>query len=431
MSLSSLKSRLEKYWPLEKADDEIIKSLKDRGIVTTAKTFEGLALILLRFLFDELQNYTFVQTDPNKTNARKKKRTVNNVRTDGRDVSSTPWDCWVSRWLTDKPGSDKHESPASMAIQRTLPENASVRKQVEQTTLHTLASIVVGQSVEHHSQVPTTDASFRGSQVLSLQTAHGIQLSDGKNGQIYKRSTSSEQPPQGREMYTTTWAPINSRALAPPASASDSTESSLLGPPLAHLSAFSSSPPRPPSPNSVSREIDATEASYGRQKKLVACLNCQREGQLPNPGHCMHALINATDIRMEALNQPNGLPSLRHDTAQQNLDGVIAWDEFLCLSDNESVDGGCRHYFMNVDSGIRDLINQARNMTLDAMPSPLAVDYLLRNGDRIDASSEAYHALSSKCRASELPWPIDLTDPVNTVIHSVVSPFHLHRTQIY
>ena len=134
---------------------------------------------------------------------------------------------------------------------------------------------------------------------------------------------------------------------------------------------------------------------------------------------------------MEALNQPNGLPSLRHDTAQQNLDGVIAWDEFLCLSDNESVDGGCRHYFMNVDSGIRDLINQARNMTLDAMPSPLAVDYLLRNGDRIDASSEAYHALSSKCRASELPWPIDLTDPVNTVIHSVVSPFHLHRTQIY
>lgn len=179
MSLSSLESRLENYWPLERADDEIIASLKDRGIVKTAETFEGLALILLRFLFDELQSYAFIQTDPNKTNARKRKRTVGSVRRDEGDVSSPPWDRWVSQWLTDNPCSDKQGIPSS--------QEEIVRRQVEHTPLHVFADIAVGQSVQHRSSVPPKPAvnagASAGNRMSACQTTHafGSQLANSGN----------------------------------------------------------------------------------------------------------------------------------------------------------------------------------------------------------------------------------------------------------
>lgn len=134
---------------------------------------------------------------------------------------------------------------------------------------------------------------------------------------------------------------------------------------------------------------------------------------------------------MDPLGQPNSLLSIRHDTTEQNTDSLIPWEEFLNMPDDESVATGHDHLFTSPDSSIRDLIQRAQKMALNATPSPFAADYLLRNGHRIDVESEFYHAPNSKCRAYELSWPTELTDPVNKVVHNMVCPLRLHCIQSY
>ncbi|KAK7972451.1 hypothetical protein PG988_006585 [Apiospora saccharicola] len=139
------RSTIENWWPLDRAQvpENAIQSLKGRGILETAKTFDGLTIVLLQFLFHQLQEYAFVHTDPIDPNARKRRRVAIHAGSHNGVVSSTPWDYFFSHWLTDTPRSDK----------QGVPEGSDGR-QLERTSLHTFADIAVGQSVQHTCPVP-------------------------------------------------------------------------------------------------------------------------------------------------------------------------------------------------------------------------------------------------------------------------------------
>lgn len=104
-STSNLTSRFE-VWPLAEKQEELIKALKKRGILKATKEFNGLADVLLKFLYEKIKEYAFVHVNESGSRKRKRRPTTRDIAMEAtvhpksqHRVYLSTWDTWRDIWL--------------------------------------------------------------------------------------------------------------------------------------------------------------------------------------------------------------------------------------------------------------------------------------------------------------------------------------------